>query len=239
MKTVTSEETVDARVVRRDRKIYLVLLTVLVALVVLLSLSLRENTKKAQTLQDELDLERWIVRLQVPSEALYLDPEFLSETAKLRAKLHTDRGTKTFLPYSAVTMPSGSAGEMPAVVPQSPVPADDAGALFQASYEQFWHTRSWAACEMLADQIETNDGMGRWFLGHREVFDERIRPLLLRILESYHPWPRRSACRVLIAIGDRDPALKMEMERLVEEPSDLNQADRAQMKERLEAVRWP
>ncbi|MCA8962588.1 MAG: hypothetical protein KDC38_18815 [Planctomycetes bacterium] len=46
-----------AAVYRRDRRIYVVLLIVLVALVVHLSLKLRDMTSMAQSLRDQVDLE--------------------------------------------------------------------------------------------------------------------------------------------------------------------------------------
>ncbi|MEM7263337.1 MAG: hypothetical protein AAF488_15215 [Planctomycetota bacterium] len=231
------EPPIEASTVKRDRKIYLGLLLVLMAFSIYLSLELREMTVKAQDLRDDLDLERILATLSVPSEAIYYDEETIARISELRRELYLARGTETMVPYAAIALRRGANDQLPNRVAIDPVSTEEGVAIFRASYETYWHNRSWSRCELLAHEIEHREGSGEWLLQHRELYNTHVRPLVERLLDAYDPFPRRSACKLLLAMGDRSERVKATLEQLAVDPA-LSSADHDQMKEWI-AKHWP
>jgi hypothetical protein len=146
--------------------------------------------------------------LQIPSEVLYFDPKIGTELAELRMKSYTNYGVTRFLPYHNLVNTSGgsyhgNSREFPVVSDRDSLLMD----LQNSSPENYWLNHLNGPCLNLAGQINDNWGLGAYFKQHPEVFDWHIRPLIVRLLDAYHPWLTYYGVEVLLAMGDRSEQL--------------------------------
>lgn len=151
-----------------------------------------------------MELQR---QLQVPSEALYFDPKLNMELAALRMKSYANYGVTSFLPYSNIVTNGGSyygnSREFPAVGDND----RHLTVLANSSPENYWLNHLGGPCSGLAGEINDNKRLGGYFKQHPEEFDQHIRPLIVRLLDAYHPWITCYGIEVLLAMGDRSEQL--------------------------------
>lgn len=151
--------------------------------------------------------------LHAPSEALYFDYLNLGEElAKLRMKSYANYGVTTYLPYVNVASANShmSHGTSAGMSNEFPAVDDDEfhwQTLSGSSPEHYWLNQIRDPCGNLANQINRNEELGAYLKQHPEQFDKHIRPLIVRLLDAYHPHISYSACDVLLAMGDRSDEL--------------------------------
>ncbi|MBM4030758.1 MAG: DUF433 domain-containing protein [Planctomycetes bacterium] len=162
---------------------------------------------KQERLVDEL-----VANLRVPSEALYYpDWSDVQQIAEARKRNYERHGTTTFIPYWALQQEG-------LVEAGTAWPTNDPSQIINGSFENYWLNQPRDAWLNLALQLEENRGVGAYLNSHPAIFARRVRPLLLRLTEAYHPWPRLDACHALLAAGDRSQKVKDALAPFLREP---------------------
>jgi hypothetical protein len=198
------------------RNEYLALLLALAALAWLHA----EHRRDIETLQAEAqhaaNMERLLSCLRVPSEALYTDTATMEKINELRCQAYRRCGAERVLTYEQV-LRSGEES-VDSIIdrkdgglrwqktwlvfdPAEGNPTDDPCMLGGATIEGYWQYRGFGA--RLAEELRQNTGLGRHLNKHKDEFDGRIRPLVLRLLGSCHPQLRLDGCAILLAAGER------------------------------------
>jgi hypothetical protein len=189
---------------RRRALAYTAALIGFVVLAALYVLSRRENDAlelQIKATEDALKFERLLVDLRVPTEVIYHDAKTAFEISKLREKCYKKHETPQFLPYGYV-VGMGSLDANRTALIGKPVPIEYSF-IGNASSEGYWLNHTWQVCQQLAFDLEHRRWLYFYFQEHPDVFAYKVRPLLMRLLESYNDWIRRDACWALLAGGDR------------------------------------
>ena len=161
----------------------------------------------------KLDEERWkdtvdrlAAELAAPEYAVLCDSGLMVDIGRIRKKCFEERGVERFLPYGNVArLAKTGSTEMIATLPDGTrtdtLPTEQI-AQFEHSYEYYWLQHVAEVCDTLATEFELNTGAGAYFKEHPEAFDDRILPMLPRLLQHEDLWqPRYQACRALLAAG--------------------------------------
>ena len=169
-----------------------------------------ELKRMIRDLQGQRKVDELIGELSVPTEAIYFDFRTQMEIAQTRSKCYQAHGTKRFLPYANVVAIAKTGAPTAAGLGtrdeksyHPDYPTDNATLIYDGSCELLWHDRAWRGPGSLAFALENNTELATFLRQHPEVFAKRVQPLLLRLLDSYHAWPRDRAMHALLAWGDR------------------------------------
>ena len=173
-------------------------LVCVVALVVL-TLQLRQ---RVSTLEDLVHVTYLQHELRLPTEAIYVDFSALNSVSEIRHDTYTTYGTSTFLPYQNAIRPGSTTykGGLE-------YPTNEPTFLHNGSFELIAHERARKVCDSLVNEIRLGKRAGGFLNRNPNQFDQLVRPWVVRLLDSYQPRLRISACAVLLEMGDRDPRL--------------------------------
>ncbi|MGE3166221.1 MAG: hypothetical protein AB7O52_15045 [Planctomycetota bacterium] len=236
--TETSTAPIRSEVWNRDRKIYVGLFLFLSTIICLLAMVLDDTANKAHGYEREVLLQEFAFQVNIPEEALYYDAATLEQVSAVRRDSLERLGIDSVRPYFQLRHPRERLLFDDRGVPIERVPLSDVTSLVPLSLEHSWIRESFRACAILFSEMECGDGIGAFLKENPAVFDERVRPHMLRLLECRHPWPRRGASLVLYSMGDRDEALKAVFEKLLEDGQWLNEDDHDHIRSLL-ARGWP
>lgn len=147
--------------------------------------------------------------LKIPTEVLYFDFKLSEEAALLRMKGYQNYGVKTLLPYTNLMHSSdGMTGDQGRR--EFPVEEKTDNYVMQLgdfSQEYYWINHLNRRCQNLSGQMNNGNGLGGYLKQHPEEFDKHIRPMIVRLLDSYRTLNTLYACEVLLAAGDRSDEL--------------------------------
>lgn len=181
-----------------------------------------ENERLVRRLGDT-QVEDLLARLCVPSEVIHGDAYLWDEVAKLRSKWCKEHGIERFLPYKNVLaiarsgLPGATAyGKGSDMSPF--YPAGDVRMVMEGSFELHWSDGAWRTPWELANALERNREIASLLHERPEILEKRVVPLLKRLLEAHHEWPRRDACRALLALGDRSEEVRNALQRFLKQP---------------------
>lgn len=222
----------------RDRKIYVGLFLFLGTVVCLLAMVLDDVANRAHGYEREILLQELTFQINIPEEALYYDEATLHEVSAARKASLERLGIDSIRPYFQLLHPRERLLFSPQGVPIERVPLSETESLVSLSLEHSWIRESFRACAILFSEMEAGDGIGAFLKENPSLFDERVRPHMLRLLECHHPWPRRGASLVLYAVGDRDDPLRAVLEQLLAETRWLSAEDHEHIRSIL-ASGWP
>lgn len=214
----------------RDRKIYLGLFLGMATMVLLLAFVLEDTAEKARAHEREVLIQGLRFQLAIPEEVLFYDEKAVREVTEIRTESMKQLGVDTFCPYYQLLHPHErllfADGQ-----PVDRIDVDNGDSMFHESLEHSWIRESFRACTILAAEIQIGEGLGLFLRENPDVFDYRIRPYMERLLGCRHPWPRRGAAMVLLAMGDRSDRLKGILEQLLTEKRWLHEHDHDHVKE--------
>lgn len=206
------------------------LLKLMVVVSLLLGLTLRHRNQSARLKRmahEEYQLGRldaFIAQLKIPDEALYWeDPHEHRDSPELdvgpiRMESCSRHGVTEFFSYARVTTFCSS---NLALLSQYHSLEQLRG--FEArvfGYERTLHHRARDACQALADSRAGGE-LGLFLRANPEIFEKRLRPLLLRLTSAppEHGMLPANACAALLAIGDRSEPTLDAVQRLLRMPN--------------------
>lgn len=161
--------------------------------------------QQVHELQKQRELSRGCVRLieaqqklLVPSEVIYFywDVETMIAVAEARLKSYASLGLDSYLPYSCLWYGGRETPTSSKLVTH-----------IREGLEDYWINTVPDVCHNIAYHIESEIGLGLYLKQNPELFDAHLRPLLVRLLDSYRCQIQIGACDVLLAMGDRSEEL--------------------------------
>lgn len=170
-------------------------------------------TRRVRVLQEQRALSNERIKLiqvqqdlMVPSEVLYYDWDIMFRPlAEARLESYASLGLDSYLPYRNLRTSGycdgtrGTGIEMPTSLGLT--------GYMNSELEHWWLNRIPDVCRDLAESINKEQGLGLYLKQHPEEFNLYLRPLLIRLLDSYHYHICVTACDVLLAMGDRSDEL--------------------------------
>ncbi len=167
-------------------------------------------TRQVRALQEQRALSNERVKLiqaqqdlLIPSEVLYYDWNIMSEPlAEARLESYASLGLESYLPYRNLRTSGYGSG----LSSGNEIPTN-MGEYSNSHLEHWWLNRVPQLCRYLAESIDKEQGLGLYLKQHPEEFNLYLRPLLIRLLDSYHYHICVTACDVLLAMGDRSDEL--------------------------------
>lgn len=216
---------------KQDRFIYLSLTCFLTCVAVSLAFVLDGVSKRAVGFEWDLEIQEVLFAITIPDEALYFDTALVDQVTELRRGSLATQGRDQFLPYYQLRHPTERLLFLPGGIPVESIPVQ--GMNSAHSLEQSWIRESFRACNILAAEAEFGDGLGNYLKENPEKFDEQLRAGFERLLDCTHPWPKRGACMVLLAFGDRNQRIHDTLRELKEERQFFSDTDREHIQELL------
>jgi len=171
-----------------------------------------------EALKLEAELKQFESDLKVPIEAII---EYVpwGEVVKLRQRGLKKSGIEFYPQFASVYLKGASDFELPATEKkQFYCDASLDISVANGSYEQFWRNHAPRSCERLTYELTHDKPAGKYLREHPDVFRKRLRPLLLRLVQSPTPWTRSYACEALVVGGDRTEAVLEAIRGFLSEP---------------------
>lgn len=168
----------------------------------------QRKRQEFQQLEQDCKITRCLQQLQVPDEVLYGDESDWQRLAHVRHDSFERHGIGSHLDFDRLL-----AGQL--MYASQPVSPENWGHT-SSSLEKGWREASLSACRFIAASL-TNQPE-RW-RDHPELFQRRIRPLVMRLLEA-DPSPEITvaACHALLAGGDRNPQILAALQEVLDPP---------------------
>jgi hypothetical protein len=157
--------------------------------------------KQAQRQQQIRDV---VHTLSAPDEIIMCDIDTTFRVARIRQQAWGEEGRRDFTPFTGIAegAEAQEAGAGPLVWPKAPLADAE-----RDCYEAYILSRVSTVCDALALEMKENVRLGAFFKTDKKAFDERIRPRALRLLGARVDTVVLSACRLLLAAGDRSEAV--------------------------------
>ncbi|HUT12564.1 MAG TPA: hypothetical protein VMY42_18855 [Thermoguttaceae bacterium] len=167
-------------------------------------------SKEVAALKLEAELKQLENDLKAPMEAIVMSDVPWPEAEEVRRAELSKAGITRYPPFGEVYLRGAPDFDLP-LKERKPGEADCdvslLGTITGGSYEWFWHNRSPETCGRFTNELENDTPIGRHLRDHPDVFRDRFRPLLLRLVQSSSRRMRCAACEALIVAGDRTPAV--------------------------------
>jgi len=170
----------------------------------------RRPAMTVQTVQRDARIERLINDLSIPSGALLCDRGTIGAINQLRKQSFLDEGIDEVHPYCQ--LPPQTGGDLLAA--SCPTQYFDRYHAMEVSLRD----RARVTCRVLALELEGNLGLGKYFNENPGVFETRIRPLLLRLLDGRYDDLNVKACGALLAGGDRSGKCLNRLKEMLQAP---------------------
>lgn len=179
----------------------------------------RAAQRRAHTAEmgrQRLQLEAWIHDLKVPDAVLYCDQEAMLKVARLRREMYRREGVTELRAYEPLKAFDGASAELPPAE-HSPELSDEQ--LVEISFETSSRRHAAEACLAIAHALETGESVSGYLRERRYAYEGEVEPLLLRMLQGEFPpetdWLRVTACRALLAGGNRSMEVRMALKQLL------------------------
>jgi hypothetical protein len=175
---------------------------------------------KIEQMRLEQKLNDVIADLKAPSETLDIDTPTLLKIAGLRRQSYERRGMKRFMPYVNVRRDEHKAtfgftanGKTQTYHTAS---TDDAVQMSNHSFEHCWFYIACNAALQVESGFDKNNWLGRALKENPRMYDERIRPHLVRMTHAWKQSFIMRACRARIAAGERSDDIRQALERVAD-----------------------
>jgi len=145
-------------------------------------------------------LHELLATLSPPDEILLCDIETAFQVARLRQAEWQKAGMKEFTPYECIAGPVGAVGVNTDPGTWQTLPTSEAE---KECYEAFVLNRIAVVCDTAAAQMKANQDLGAYLKSNQKLLERQLHPRLMRLLNARTDSVVLSACRLLLASGDR------------------------------------
>jgi len=158
--------------------------------------------------------------LKAPMEAIVRSPEPWPKWEEGRRPVLEEAGITHYSQFATVYLTGAKHFDLPTDMSRKShlVHVDVSGSMSNSSYEMFWHNFAPNSCDKITFFLKADVPIGEHLRAHPEIFEERLRPLLLRLVRSTERRTRLAACKTLITGGDRTEAMLDVVREFVAEP---------------------
>jgi hypothetical protein len=157
------------------------------------SLKVGELQKREERCRVRINLIKLQQALLVPSEVIYYHSSIRKELDAVRIKGYERYGVEELIPYHFVRSPDRVAQYVPTT--------EESLCEWGLEHCLLGHCRK--ACRDVISDIKYERGVGIYLKQNPAVYDAHVRPLVIRLLDTYSPFYRMEACETLLAMGDR------------------------------------